>query len=175
MKTLLGLSMFFLVCNMVLAAGHKAGGFVLFKATEKQFRLGPPEGVGGGLFVLDEINSLIPKAEAKEYDYLHDYTRDVSRVFNVAKAAGESVVGLERFFGDILPNDKHFNVAMFKPRLILRCRDKNNAKIWVVFMNWEFYRLPSVTKSKKMVFEADHVATYVIDYTTGEVIYDERC
>jgi len=175
MKTLLRLSTFFLVCNIVLAASHKADGFVLFKATEKQFRLSPPENAGGGLFVLEEIKSLIPKAGTKEYDYLHDYARDVSQVFSFAKAAGESVEGLDRFFGDVLPNNKDVKGAMFRPRLILRCRDMNNVKIWVIFMNWEYYGLPSVTGSKKQVAEAGHVMTYVVDYTTGKVVYHERC
>lgn len=147
----------------------------LLVVVNEALRLGPPEGRGGGFYVLREIRRFIPKQTPTGYDYLRDYARDVQAAIKEAKAKGEDVAGLNAFFGKVLPQDEWARKTMFLPRLVLRCLDRNGNRVWVVHLNWEYYFLPSVRESEPGEVSAGHVVTFVVDYATGAIIYGEQC
>ncbi len=161
-------------CTSIPRASHTDAP-TIFVQTEKQFTLGPPKLTVGGFHVLNEIKPFIPDRQVQKYNYIHDYAHDVGQAIRSAKASGESVVGLNKFFSEILPYDQWASKTMFLPQLILRCRDKNGNKVWVIHMKWENYSLPIVKDSGSGTVGVDHVVTYVLDYETGKVVYVERC
>jgi hypothetical protein len=164
-------------CTTIDPAGRH-GSPNLFAVTEERLQLGyRARGDRGdrAFPVLTEIEQFVPKRDTERYDYLHDYAQDIAGAIGRAKEAKESVLGLNKFFTEVLYRDQWAQKTLFLPRVILRCRDKDNRKVWVIHMNWEYYCVPWVSDSDVRISDAHHVVTYVVDYETGEVVSVERC
>ena len=142
------------------------------QVNEKKFKVSPPQSPLELVPLYDQIADMIPERPRMDYCAVEDFKIDAKEILKLFKEKNENTKGLKKFFDNHLLKIQKDNDTTYIPMLILRARDKENRKVWIIHMRWE--KNEKILSDKSGLTLPDHLLSYALEYKTGKILYEEK-